>query len=209
MTTDVNQSKTKGETTRDLIMEAAVELFVTQGYHATTTRQITNRLDLATGSLYNHFKGKDEIFEAVLQKYHPWFQIPESVRGAEGDTVEEFVHDAAQRLLTTWRKHPEMIRLHLIELIEFQGCHLPQLFGNNFEKMTDVLHELMQEREDLKAIPVSTLSRALLGLFFTYLMADQFMETGLNIGLDQNAFEYFTDAYLFGVLNKDNQNSAS
>jgi AcrR family transcriptional regulator len=193
----------KGERTRDLIIQAAADLFVSQGYHATSTRQITDRLNMARGSLYVHFRSKDEIFEAVLEKCHPWFQIPECVAVAEGNTIEEFVHDSAQRLLAAWDKHPEYIRLHLIELIEFQGRHLPQLFGNNFEKMTAVLRRLVDERDDLTSIPVPTLSRALLGLFFSYLMSDRFIGFGFDIGMDQTAFEYFTDAYLIGVINKD------
>lgn len=203
MTVEYRKELTKGERTRAQIVEAAADLFVTQGFHATSTRQITDRLQLARASLYSHFAGKDEIFEAVLEKYHPWFHIPACVAAAEGDTIEEFVHDAAQRLLASWDNQPQLIRLHLIELVEFQGRHLPQLFGRNFEKMTGVLHDLMQERQDMMPIPIATLSRALLGLFFGYLMADRFIDTGMQIGADETAFEYFTDAYLLGVLNKE------
>lgn len=201
---------TKGEKTKQRILEVSAYLFVTQGFHGTTTRQITDRLKMTPASLYTHFKGKDELFEAVLEAYHPWFQIPESVRLAEGDTIEEFVKDAAHRLLAAWDKRPEMVKLHLIELIEFNGQHLPQLFGSNFEKMTGVLRELVAERDDFSNLSIPTLSRALLGLFFAYLVGDRFIGTGLNLGLDQSAFDYFTDNYLFGVVSsKDIQDQTS
>lgn len=198
----------KGERTRDRILETAADLFVTQGFHATSTRQITDRLGMARGSLYSHFNGKDEIFEAVLEKYHPWFQIPECVAAAKGETIEEFVHDAAHRLLAAWDQRPDLARLHLIELLEFQGRHLPQLFGINYEKMIRVLRNLMRDRPSMNKLSPISLSRALLGLFFGYLMADKFSGAGFNFESDQSAFEYFTDAYLFGVLNKDRENSS-
>ena len=204
---DTNKTKnlSKGDRTRERILKVAADLFVTQGFHGTSTRQITDSLDMSRASLYSHFKGKDEIFEAVLEKYHPWLQIPECVATAEGDSIEEFVHDAAQRLLAAWNKHPELVRLHMIELLEFQGRHLPQLFGNNFEKMTLVLRQLIRERPNMGQISLVSLSRALLGLYFGYLLADQLSGAGLNISTGQSAFEYFTDAYLFGVLNKDRE----
>lgn len=198
-------TKTKGEITKAKIVETATHLFVNQGFHATTTRQITDALGLARGAIYNHFQSKDEIFEAALDNFHPWLFIPSSVQSAEGDTIEELVRDAADRMLIAWDKSPETIRLHLIELIEFQGRHLPTLFEDTFEKMSSVVRELIQERIELSSIPIATLSRALLGLFFAYLMTDRFTGVPIQSGLDQNMFEYFADAYLHGLqINKEN-----
>jgi AcrR family transcriptional regulator len=161
---------------------------------------------MTRGSIYNHFEGKDEIFGAALERYHPWLHIPPSVKAAEGDSIEELVKDAAERMLVAWGKQPEMIRLHLIELIEFQGRHLPKLFDDTFEKMTAVVREMVAEREDLASVPIATLSRSLLGLFFAYLMTDRFTGVPVKTGFDQDMFEYFADAYLHGLLSKEINN---
>ena len=58
------EKQTKGEATRLAIEDAAIELFMEQGYHATSMRQIAKRAELALGGIYNHFASKDEIFEA-------------------------------------------------------------------------------------------------------------------------------------------------
>jgi AcrR family transcriptional regulator len=193
----------KGERTRQQIVATAVELFVSQGYHATTTRQITDQLGMARGAIYNHFPGKYDIFVAGLNAYHPWIHIPAAVEAAEGETLEEFVHNAADRLLVAWDKNPEMIRLHLIELIEFQGRHLPTLFEKVFEQVTESLRKIVKERQELGKIPVANLSRAILGLFFAYLMTDRFTGATLKTGFDQTSFDYFTDAYLHGVIARE------
>ncbi len=202
-TPNSDKRKIKGAATRQKIIVAARQLIASQGYHATSTRQITKRVGIASGAIYNHFKGKEEIFEAVLNQYHPWLQIPPAIKGAEGDKLEEFVQHSADRMLVAWDKNPDDIRLHLIELIEFQGKHLPSLFESTFSQMTAILQQLREEREELGSIPVTVLSRALLGLFFAYLMTDRFSGIPLQTGFDQNAFDYFADAYLHGVLAKE------
>ena len=79
----------KGETTRIAIEDAAMELFIEQGYHATSMRQIAERAELALGGIYNHFASKDEIFEAIIIDKHPYKRILPAVLAAEGE-VEDF-----------------------------------------------------------------------------------------------------------------------
>jgi AcrR family transcriptional regulator len=45
--------------TRDQILDAALELFTTQGYDATSLRQIAERLRLTKAALYYHFPAKE------------------------------------------------------------------------------------------------------------------------------------------------------
>jgi AcrR family transcriptional regulator len=195
---------TKGEQTRERIVEVATQLFVTQGYHATTTRQITDQLNMARGAIYVHFESKYDIFLAALEAYHPWKQIPSVVESAEGETLDEFVHDAADRLLIVWKKRPEMIRLHLIELIEFQGRHISELFEEIFQEVTGRIREIKSKRPEFASIPTATFSRAILGLFFAYLMTDPFTGGPLRTGFDDNMYDYFADAYLQGILQNGN-----
>jgi AcrR family transcriptional regulator len=66
---------TKGETTRMAIQDAALDLFLQQGFHATSMRQIADKAGLALGGIYNHFSSKDEIFAAIVMDKHPYKQI--------------------------------------------------------------------------------------------------------------------------------------
>lgn len=52
--------------TRELILQAAAELFAVQGYTVTTIRQIAERAQMKSGSLYYHFASKDEILLGVM-----------------------------------------------------------------------------------------------------------------------------------------------
>jgi AcrR family transcriptional regulator len=53
--------------TRERILEVAMELFIQQGYEATSLRQISDRLGVTKAALYYHFQSKDELLLALLQ----------------------------------------------------------------------------------------------------------------------------------------------
>lgn len=54
---------------RDQILDAAARLFVRQGFAATSTREIAEKVGIRQASLYYHFaSGKDEILGDLLQR---------------------------------------------------------------------------------------------------------------------------------------------
>ena len=55
------------QTGRRRVLDAAAELFVTQGYAGTTLRQIAAAAGIQAGSIYHHFDSKDALFVAVLR----------------------------------------------------------------------------------------------------------------------------------------------
>jgi AcrR family transcriptional regulator len=60
------------ECTHQVIADAAYSLFVEQGFHATSIRQIAQRVGVSLGAIYNHFDNKDQIFDKVLLEKHPY-----------------------------------------------------------------------------------------------------------------------------------------
>lgn len=55
------------EATRERIEAAALELFRTRGFEATTTRDIAKAAEIATGTLFNYFAAKEAIVAALAQ----------------------------------------------------------------------------------------------------------------------------------------------
>lgn len=52
--------------TRQKIMDAAMELFSQRGFEAVSVRDIAGAVGLRESSLYNHFRNKREIFDAIV-----------------------------------------------------------------------------------------------------------------------------------------------
>ena len=57
----------KGESNRQLIVEAADQLFYTRGYHQTSFRDISDATGIPRGNFYYYFKTKDDILNAVVE----------------------------------------------------------------------------------------------------------------------------------------------
>jgi AcrR family transcriptional regulator len=57
--------------TRDRILDAALEVFSERGFDGATVRQIAAKVGVSDPALYAHFKGKQEIFEALLKLAGP------------------------------------------------------------------------------------------------------------------------------------------
>lgn len=54
---------------KEHIFEAAVRLFSTKGYNGTTMRDIAREVGIKESSIYNHYSGKEAIFQSILE-YH-------------------------------------------------------------------------------------------------------------------------------------------
>lgn len=53
---------------KELIIEAALKLFVENGFHGTATGKIALEAGVATGTLFNYFKTKDELVIAIYKQ---------------------------------------------------------------------------------------------------------------------------------------------
>lgn len=50
---------------RQLILDAAIELFVTEGYESTTMRKIAEKIDYSPPTIYFYFRDKAELFDNI------------------------------------------------------------------------------------------------------------------------------------------------
>lgn len=80
----------EGQGTRDRLIEAAMELFHAQGYHATGLAQILKQAGVNSGSLYHFFDSKEDLLNAVLERYREllWPVLLQPLVDAYPDPVE-------------------------------------------------------------------------------------------------------------------------
>lgn len=58
----------EAEERKNEILDAAERLFGTKGFDSTSTNDILNEIGIARGTLYYHFKSKEEILDAVISR---------------------------------------------------------------------------------------------------------------------------------------------
>lgn len=63
---DNSKADTKGNKTRQLIVDTAAKSFSKKGYLAIPLKEIATSVGMKTGSLYYHFSSKEELMEEVL-----------------------------------------------------------------------------------------------------------------------------------------------
>ena len=100
----------RGSVTRARLITAALDLFASRGYHATTTALLAERTGIAEGTIYRHFSGKDALYSAVCQGvYQTLDRLIESV-GLELPAKERAA-EAARQLVSEAQKSPAAVRL--------------------------------------------------------------------------------------------------
>jgi AcrR family transcriptional regulator len=192
---------TKGERTRQTIEEAAYDLFMEQGFHATSMRQIADETGLALGGIYNYFSTKDEIFKAIILDRHPYKQILPAILAAKGETTEDFIRNAARALVQGLGKQPDFLKLMFIEIVEFNGKHLSLILREAAPQLLPVFESLVRVRKNLRAIPPPLLLRSFLGLFFSFYITELFInDTIMKKLMPKNSFDVMVDIYLHGIL---------
>ncbi len=59
----------EAEVRKNEILDAADELFGQKGFDGTSTNDILEKVGIARGTLYYHFKSKEEIMDALIERY--------------------------------------------------------------------------------------------------------------------------------------------
>ncbi|MDH3354423.1 MAG: TetR/AcrR family transcriptional regulator [Chromatiales bacterium] len=113
------------ESRPDEIIEAAFTLFTEKGFSATKMDEIAHQAGISKGSLYNYFKSKEAIFEAVVTNdITPIIdQVEESIttnQDSASELIRCFIHGMAS--------HTQGTRLDIIpKLIVSESGNFPEL----------------------------------------------------------------------------------
>jgi AcrR family transcriptional regulator len=198
-----DETLSRGERTRQAVVDAAYNLIIEQGYAATSMRQIAERAGLSLGSIYNHFPSKEEVFHVIVVERHPFLQIVPIMSAVQGRTVEEFIHNAAHALVAELGHHPDFLNLMLIEIVEFKGQHVPTLFDKVLPMVLPLARHVAGLEGNMRPIPPLVLVRAFLGMFFSYYITEILIGRVMPPEMQINALDHFVDIFLHGILVKE------
>jgi AcrR family transcriptional regulator len=102
--------------TRDRLVRAALELFTTQGYHASTTPEIAAKAGVAEGTIYRHFASKEQLLNEI---YRAGVRLFVSV--VREQAPEQPCGERLERIATSWRdmaaRNPALARLVFVSRI--------------------------------------------------------------------------------------------
>lgn len=117
---------------RAALLKAARAVFAEIGYGAAGVRDIVRRTNLASGTFYNYFKDKAEIFEAVV-----------------GEMTSELLRRQRQGGRTTARTAEEFFRGHCSVYLHFVAQD-PEILAFGRNNVTSV--RMLMEKPDLQVL---------------------------------------------------------
>jgi AcrR family transcriptional regulator len=195
------ENPTKGETTRLAIEDAAVELFMEHGYHATSMRQIAEHAGLALGGIYNHFASKDELFEGIIVDKHPYKKILPLILNVQGDTAEDFLKNAMRIVITELGREPYYLKLMMIEFVEFNGGHGSAMLKEIAPKVLPVFEQIVKARKSLRVTNPAMLMRSFFGMVISYFITEMVVSNSVVSNLmPKNPMDVYVDIFLHGII---------
>lgn len=99
------------EERREEITNAAEELFITKGYENTSVNDIVDKIGVAKGLFYYYFKAKEEILNAISQKYIQYIasKIRKIVDNKEKNAIEK-IHQILETIINQFGLQSKGIR---------------------------------------------------------------------------------------------------
>lgn len=185
--------------TKKLIFEAAIKAFSRKGFHKSTMDEIAEIAGVAKGTLYYHFKSKEDIFK---------FIIDEGIR-----LISDEVKDRTEHLTNPREKLEAICRVQfeLIEdYFEFFKTMFSQMWGDEERqsqlrevllKYFNMIGEYIKEASEEKYIDKEKLEFIPYSLFG--MMSSMIVYSLLhNKNKDTNALEVFADYTINGIIQK-------
>jgi AcrR family transcriptional regulator len=131
--------------TREYIIDKAVSLFLTNSYEAVSISDISNAIGFTKGALYHHFKNKEELFKAVVDKC---FVVQEIGFDVETGTLLEFteacLNHAKQTLETIFSYTEGCEIINYMSLIADSFRHYPGFADQKIKFVIDETNKIKQ-----------------------------------------------------------------
>lgn len=192
----------RSKRTRESILQAACGLFLRQGYHGTSMRQVAHEAGVTPAAIYNHFESKEALFTALLLARLPQRALARALAQARGRGADELVHDALHKMGEAMADQYDNLRLVFIELLEFQGRHAAEAAVEILPEAFEFATRLQQADRRLRALDPSIITRAFLGLFMSHAIALAFFRQIPSLGLRPGDLDALGDIFLYGVLDE-------
>lgn len=153
--------------TRELIMQEALIMFAAKGYAAVSMRDIAAAVGIRASSIYHHFSGKQELFDALVEKAN---DVKNSLKAAFlnafagiGSVEQEPFVQAGLFFLTGYLQNPQVAPL--LKVLECERFHSEEadrawkelLFLAPLEHEANVFR-MLKERHEIIDVPAEELA---------------------------------------------------
>jgi TetR/AcrR family transcriptional regulator, fatty acid metabolism regulator protein len=138
----VSAAERRGHDKRRAILDAAVRVFASQGFHACRVADIADEAGVAYGLVYHYFASKDEILDTLFLER--WAIMLETIREVDARDMpaREKLQAIAAFIIDSYSHDPELMKVIIVEVTRaansFGQTHLAQI-GEAFTLIGEIV----------------------------------------------------------------------
>lgn len=132
------------KTTKQVILDKALELFSKKGYQAVTVAAIASEVGIKAPSLYKHYKSKQDIFDAIVEEIQKRYKNQMGfmqMNGIEASQDVNMMMNISEEHLIELGKQLFLYFLHdeytsqfrkMMTIEQFHDAHLAELYTKQY-----------------------------------------------------------------------------
>jgi len=205
MTKTATLKKAAPRANLDRILQAASDLFTTQGFHGTSTREIAAKAGVSLGNIYNYFGNKEELFVSLLEAREKEYFRPDQplIKALSSTAFPDNIEQLGFASRETVEKFPAYILLIYVDVVEFKARHVAKLFANMRAGYAAAL-KASGAKASLKVAPDIDPVAALMMVtwnYYNYFVMEKLFKVKGHYGLaDTEAVKLFARIFKKGIL---------
>lgn len=191
------------------ILDAALGLYSSQGFGATSMREIAAAASLSVGNVYHHFANKEEIFERLLERYWERLLDPELPlnRVFAAARFPDDLEELAAAVEQVVDENIPSILLIYVDVIEFGGKHIRSFYQHMADRYRDTYGERLAEmRRGGRFGDVDPMVGVMVASrwFFYFFTVERCFGVPMHLGMSpQQAVTEFIRLLRYGLLPRD------
>lgn len=148
---------------KERIVAAALQLFTRRGYFNTSVPDMAHAAQVSVGSIYHHFKDKEDVARALCQSLMEGLQNELTRIAQENDTAHDRCRAVIAMLFELTESNREVMDFMLYaKHREFLPTELPICSSKPFETMREFVQDGM-ERGEIRRMDIMVASSCLFG----------------------------------------------
>jgi AcrR family transcriptional regulator len=155
---------------REGILSAAEKVFAAKGFFATTMSDIARKAEFGTGTLYNYFKSKEELYFTLIDEKVEEINRLVNAELSKKTSALERIRKALELQFEFNERNRDFFRIYISERNRFEWTVKDELGKGLHEKMVTYIHILAEvmrqgvEEAEFKSMNPIDLAHALVGI---------------------------------------------
>ncbi|MGE7695778.1 TetR/AcrR family transcriptional regulator [Lysinibacillus sp. NPDC094177] len=163
----MNKRREQKEVRREQILNAGLDLFIRNGYHGTTTKEIGDSVGISQGLLFHYFGSKEEVYLELLNRAKTSMSV---IGISEGEFAQPlaYLNVIVTSILDSFKTHPLSAKLLMLVAQTQIASNLPDTIQQVAKDLaaSEGFESLVKEGQ-VKGVIRDGDSKALAGCFYS------------------------------------------